>query len=64
MTVAASIQDCSIVDISNVESSFWAMRSGLLNRKFAKVELAPGPPLSQIAIGASALLAGYIHQKS
>ena len=63
MTVAASIQDSSIVYISNVES-VWAMRSGMLNRKFAKVELAPGPPLSQIAIGASALLAGYIHQKS
>ena len=42
----------------------WLIRNGLLKRKFAKVELAPGPPLSQMATGASSSMAGYIQKKS
>ena len=40
----------------------YAIFRGLLKRKFPKVELAPGPPLSQIATGAFGSTAGYIQK--
>jgi len=47
-----------------VPSASYAILKGLLNKKLAKVELAPGPPLSQIATGALGSVEGYIHQNS
>ena len=62
--VASVIQVSSLVYISKVPGVGSAILSGLLNKKFAKVELAPGPPLSQIATGASGSVAGYNQKKS
>jgi len=50
--------------MSKVSLVGYPILSGLLKRKLPKVELAPGPPLSQMVTGASASTAGYIQKNN